>query len=317
MADAVALLAAAMQRGQRIVVVGDFDADGATGTAVAVRGLRLMGAQHVDFRVPHRIRHGYGLSPELVSDLQSQAPDLVLTVDSGIACHAGVAAANSAGIAVIISDHHLPGPTLPPAAAIVNPNLAGDEFPSKSLAGVGVVFYLLLALRRHLRGLDWFASVGVTEPDLSVLLDLVALGTVADMVPLDSNNRILVEAGLRRMRAGGAQVGIQALAQVANRRLDQINASDLGFALAPRINAAGRLEDMSLGIACLLSDDPAEARNLAAKLDGINQERRALQQQMVDQAEALVDTGSEATTTRRPASSRRSAASRVPGPTLT
>jgi single-stranded-DNA-specific exonuclease len=285
---ATTLLCEALRREQRIVVVGDFDADGATGTAVAVRGLRLLGARHVGFRVPHRIRHGYGLSPELVDDLRSDAPDLILTVDSGIACLRGVEAANAAGLRVIVTDHHLPGPVLPAAAAIVNPNLDGDAFPSKALAGVGVVFYLLLALRRVLREQRWFEQHGIAEPDLAELLDLVALGTVADMVPLDANNRVLVQAGLRRMRAGQIRPGLRALVEVAGRRLERIGTADLGYALAPRVNAAGRLEDMSLGIACLLSESAAQAQALASQLDAINAERKELQQQMLEQAESLV-----------------------------
>jgi single-stranded-DNA-specific exonuclease len=285
---AVSLLVAALREERRILVVGDFDADGATGTAVAVRGLRMLGARNVSFRVPHRIRHGYGLSPELVADLRGERPDLLLTVDSGIACLRGVEAANAAGMRVIVTDHHLPGEALPAAAAIVNPNLQGDAFPSKALAGVGVVFYLLLALRRALRGADWFVQQGMQEPDLAVLLDLVALGTVADMVPLDANNRVLVQAGLRRMRAGLLQPGLRALAQLAGRRLDRLSTSDLGYAIGPRLNAAGRLEDMSIGIACLLCDEEGEALQLAAQLDAINAERRELQQQMVEQAEVLV-----------------------------
>lgn len=285
---ATGLLVDAMKAQQRLLVVGDFDADGATGTAVAVRGLRLLGAQQVGYRVPHRLRHGYGLSPELVEDVRELQPDLVITVDSGIACVRGVDAANAANIRVLITDHHLPGVELPRAAAIVNPNLAGDAFPSKALAGVGVVFYLLLALRRRLREDGWFARRGIPEPDLSCLLDLVALGTVADMVALDENNRVLVQAGLRRMRVGQLQPGLRALAQVSGRRLDRLSTADLGFALGPRLNAAGRLEDMSVGIACLLADSEAEALALAGQLDAINAERRELQQQMLEQAEVLV-----------------------------
>ncbi|MFA7486455.1 MAG: single-stranded-DNA-specific exonuclease RecJ [Lysobacteraceae bacterium] len=282
---AVALLADAIARQRRICVIGDFDADGATGTAVAVRGLRLLGARHVGFRVPHRMRHGYGLSPELVADLADVSPELLLTVDSGIACISGVAAAQAAGMQVIVTDHHLPGAQLPAADAIVNPNLAGDGFPSKALAGVGVMFYLLLALRAHLRGQGAFAAGD--EPDLSTLLDLVALGTVADMVPLDANNRILVAAGLRRLRSGRGQPGLRALMQVAGRETAHAGSSDMGFALGPRINAAGRLEDMALGIECLLTDDDAHALRLATQLDAINRERRDLQDQMLQQAEAM------------------------------
>jgi single-stranded-DNA-specific exonuclease len=286
-ADAATLLADAIARERRIVVVGDFDCDGATGTAVAVRGLRLLGAHHVAYRVPNRATHGYGLSPALVADLEALAPDLLLTVDSGIACHAGVAAAKALGWQVIVSDHHLPGATLPAADAIVNPNAPGDGFASKALAGVGVVFYLLLELRRELRRRGAFAH---GEPDLAVLLDLVAVGTVADLVPLDYNNRLLVAAGLRRLREGRGQPGLCALAAVAGRDPAQLGATDIGFALAPRLNAAGRLEDMAVGIECLLTDDVDRAHELARVLDGINAERRDLQQRMVDAAEALVAT---------------------------
>lgn len=286
MQKAAELLARAIRDQVRIVVVGDFDCDGATGTAVAVRGLRLLGAENVAYRVPHRVEHGYGLSPALVADMASMAPDLVLTVDSGIACVAGVAAARARGWQVVVSDHHLPGPVLPDADAIVDPNLDGDAFPSKALAGVGVVFYLLLAIRRVLR--EGGAPAAATA-DLSRLLDLVAVGTVADLVPLDYNNRVLVAAGLQRIRRGECQPGVTALAAVAGRALSTLCASDIGFAIAPRLNAAGRLEDMAVGIECLLTDDPVEAGRLAAALDAINAERRELQQQMVDQAEALLE----------------------------
>ncbi len=284
---AVALLDAAIEGDRRICVIGDFDCDGATGTAVAVRGLRLLGARQVGYRVPHRMRHGYGLSPQLVAELGQPAPELLLTVDNGIASLDGVSAARAAGMQVIVTDHHLPGARLPAADAIVNPNLDGDGFPSKALAGVGVVFYLLLALRAHRRARG--ASKSGPEPDLSVLLDLVALGTVADMVALDQNNRILVAAGLRRMRAGAAQAGLRALMRVAGRAPERITSADLGFALGPRINAAGRLEDMALGIECLLSDDEAHALRLAGQLDAINHERRALQDEMLQQAEAAAE----------------------------
>ncbi|GAB2654616.1 single-stranded-DNA-specific exonuclease RecJ [Arenimonas aestuarii] len=282
---AAAMLAQAMASDAHVVVVGDFDCDGATGTAVAVRGLRLLGARRVSYQVPHRARHGYGLSPALVEDLVPMAPDLLLTVDSGIACHAGIAAAKARGWRVLVTDHHLPGETLPDADVIVDPNLGGDGFPSKALAGVGVVFYLLLALRRHLREAGAFSG---PEPDLSVLLDLVAVGTVADLVPLDYNNRLLVSAGLRRLRKGQGQPGLRALIELAKRDEANLTASDIGFAIGPRLNAAGRLEDMALGIECLLCDDPGRARELAEVLEGINAERKDLQQQMVDTAEALV-----------------------------
>ncbi len=290
----------AIARDLSICVVGDFDADGATGTAIAVRGLRLLGARRVGYRVPNRAREGYGLSPLLVESLAAeQAPDLILTVDNGIASIAGVAAANARGMRVLVTDHHLPGVELPAAEAIVNPNLAGDAFPSKALAGVGVVFYLLLALRARLyaddrsgrdatdAGISGQASRD-TRPDLASLLDLVALGTVADLVPLDANNRILVAAGLRRIRAGRGCAGITALFRVAKRDPARAIAADLGYAIGPRVNAAGRLEDMSLGIECLLTDDTARADRLAAELSDINAQRQELQSAMVEQGEAMV-----------------------------
>ncbi len=274
------LLADAIRRQRHIVIVGDFDCDGATGTAVGVRGLRMLGAHRVSFQVPHRVLHGYGLTAALVEVMRPLQPDLIVTVDNGIASHAGVAAAKALGWDVLVTDHHLSGATLPMADAIVNPNCPGDTFQSKSLAGVGVLFYLLLATRRRLN-LD-------PQPDLSVLLDLVAVGTVADMVPLDANNRILVSAGLRRMRAGQCQPGLRALADVAGRKLEKLNASDIGFSIGPRINAAGRLEDMAIGIECLLTDDATQAAELAHTLDAINGERRGVQQVMLDEAEQIV-----------------------------
>lgn len=282
---AVQLLAVAISAGSHIVVVGDFDCDGATGTAVAVRGLRMLGATRVSYQVPHRITHGYGLSPALVEDMAASAPDILVTVDSGIACLEGVAAAKARGWQVLVTDHHLPGIELPRADAIVNPNLQGDAFPSKCLAGVGVVFYLLLALRRHLREQGDARAIAA---DLSTLLDLVAVGTVADLVALDFNNRLLVSAGLRRIRRGDCQPGLVALAAVAGRNLDALDAADIGFAIAPRLNAAGRLDDMAVGIECLLTDDPVAATHLASVLDQINSKRRDRQQEMVDQADALV-----------------------------
>lgn len=278
---------AAIRDDARIVIVGDFDCDGATGTAVAVRGLRLLGARNVDYAVPNRMRHGYGLSPAIVEELLPRKPDLLITVDNGIAAHAGVATAKAHGMRVIVTDHHLPGATLPDADAIVNPCVPGDQFPSKSLAGVGVMFYLLLALRTRLRASGRF--IAAAEPDLSMLLDLVALGTVADLVPLDRNNRILVEAGLRRIRAGRACAGIAALFTVGRRDIARAVASDLGFAVGPRLNAAGRLEDMTLGIECLLTDDAGRAADLAEALSTINAERRELQDGMTAQAQAEVD----------------------------
>ena len=284
--DAAArLLADAMAAGRHIVVVGDFDCDGATACAVAVRGLRMLGAQQVSYAVPNRMVHGYGLSPALVEDLVGMRPEVLVTVDHGIACHAGIAAAKAHGWQVLVTDHHLPGEKLPSADVIVDPNLPEDTFPSKALAGVGVMFYVLLALRRHLRDAGRFSA---DPPDLSVLLDLVAVGTVADLVPLDANNRILVAAGLRRLRAGRGCAGLQALIEVSRKQAATLTTSDIGFSMAPRINAAGRLEDMALGIECLLCDDPRRARELAEVLDGINAERRGVQQQMVGDAEAAL-----------------------------
>ncbi len=280
---AVDLLAAAIRDDWAILIAGDYDCDGATGTAVAVRGLRLLGARRVSYAVPNRFVHGYGLTPALVDSLQPR-PQLIVTVDNGVASVAGVARARELGMRVIVTDHHLPGEQLPACDAMVNPNLVGDGFPSKALAGVGVMFYLLLALRAKLRGQGVFAQ---GEPDLSSLLDLVALGTVADLVPLDFNNRVLVEAGLKRIRAGKACAGIAALVECGKRSLATLCASDLGYSVGPRLNAAGRLEDMQLGVACLLTDDPAQARRYAAQLDAINRERRDLQASMVAEAEAM------------------------------
>ncbi|UPG95992.1 single-stranded-DNA-specific exonuclease RecJ [Luteibacter aegosomatissinici] len=282
---AVELLIEAIDRDQRIVIAGDYDCDGATGAAVAQRGMRLLGAKHVSHVVPNRFVHGYGLSEALVASLEP-TPDLIVTVDNGVASVAGVAAAHARGIRVLITDHHLPGDTLPAADAMVNPNLDGDGFPSKALAGVGVMFYLLLAVRAAMRDAGRFAEGN--EPDLGALLDLVALGTVADLVPLDFNNRVFVDAGLKRMRAGKACAGITALIEASNRSVSTVTATDLAFAIGPRLNAAGRLEDMSLGVACLLTDDTGVARRYAEQLSAINQERREMQAGMVEEAEAMV-----------------------------
>jgi single-stranded-DNA-specific exonuclease len=284
-AHAVELLADAITRDQRILIAGDYDCHGATGCAVAVRGLRMLGARRVGYCVPNRAVQGYGLTAALVATMQP-TPDLIITVDNGIASLAGVAAADMRGSQVIVTDHHLPGPALPHAAAIVNPNLPGDGFASKALCGVGVMFYLLLALRAHLRGHGGLAGC---EPDLGALLDLVALGTVADLVPLDANNRALVEAGLRRMRAGKACAGVAALFAVSGRDPRSAVAADLAYAVAPRINAAGRLEDMTIGVECLLADDVSRAQELAATLHAINAQRRDLQASMVDAAVAKLD----------------------------
>ncbi len=285
---AVALLADAIARDRRIVIVADFDADGATSCALAVRALTMMGARQVSFVVPNRFKYGYGLTPEIVEVAAAQGPDVLVTVDNGISSVEGVRAARERGMDVLITDHHLPGQELPPASAIVNPNQPGCEFPSKQLAGVGVIFYVMLALRAHLRAAGGFASSNIHEPNLADLLDLVALGTVADVVPLDSNNRVLVAQGLGRINNGRCSPGIRALLAVSRRPVGRIAAADLAFGAGPRLNAAGRLEDMSLGIACLLASDDAEAARFAQQLDALNHERREIEAGMHDQArEAL------------------------------
>ena len=283
--SALALLEHALRAQQSIVVVGDFDADGATSTVLAVLALRAMGHNQIDFLVPNRFEYGYGLTPEIVAVAAQKSPDLIITVDNGISSIEGVAAARAAGIRVLVTDHHLPGARLPEADAIVNPNQPRCEFPSKNLAGVGVIFYLLSALRSHLRGQGWFSNTGIAEPNMADYLDLVALGTVADVVPLDYNNRILVAQGLERMRAGHLRPGIRALLEVAGRSLAQLTAADLGFAVGPRLNAAGRLDDMSLGIQCLLARSDAEAFELAQELNDLNNDRKQIETSM--QTEAL------------------------------
>ena len=287
-ARATELLADAIRDDRRIVIVADFDADGATSCAVALRGLRACGARHVDYVVPNRFEYGYGLTPPIVDLVREKRGEVLVTVDNGISSLEGVAAARSAGLTVLVTDHHLPGAELPAADAIVNPNVAGDAFPSKSLAGVGVMFYVLLALRAHLRDSGWFGARALPEPNLAELLDLVALGTVADVVPLDANNRRLVAQGLSRIRAGRAKPGILALLTVAGRDPRRALASDLGFAVGPRLNAAGRLADMSLGIELLLCDDAAIARRLAQQLDELNRARREIERDMKEQAQAIV-----------------------------
>lgn len=284
---AVALLHRMLTGGQRIMVVGDFDADGATSTALTVLVLRSMGG-NVDYLVPNRFDDGYGLSPEVVEQARARGAEMILTVDNGISSHAGVETASAHGIPVLITDHHLPGETLPAADAIVNPNLSDSAFPSRALAGVGVAFYLMLALRAHLREQGWFTPQR-SEPNLAAWLDLVALGTVADVVPLDANNRILVWQGLSRIRAGKCRAGIRALLEIANRDARQLAASDLGFAVGPRLNAAGRLDDMSVGVALLLTEDIAQARMLASELDALNQTRKEIEQGMKSEALALCD----------------------------
>ncbi|EGH69075.1 single-stranded-DNA-specific exonuclease RecJ [Pseudomonas syringae] len=282
---AVDLLVTALREGQRMLIVGDFDADGATASTVGVLGLRLLGAVHVDYLVPNRFEYGYGLTPEIVEVALQREPQLLITVDNGISSVEGVAAAKAAGLQVLVTDHHLPGHELPAADAIVNPNQPGCTFPSKSLAGVGVIFYVLMALRARLRETGWFESNQRAQPNLGELLDLVALGSVADVVPLDANNRILVHQGLMRIRAGRARPGLRAILEVARREPSRITSTDLGFILGPRLNAAGRLDDMSLGIECLLCDDPTLAREMAVQLDELNQDRKSIEQGM--QREAL------------------------------
>ncbi|MEK1939411.1 MAG: single-stranded-DNA-specific exonuclease RecJ [Pseudomonas sp.] len=282
---AVDLLVVALEQRQRILIVGDFDADGATASTVGVLGLRSLGAAHVDYLVPNRFEYGYGLTPEIVAVALERKPQLLLTVDNGISSVEGVAAAKAAGLSVLVTDHHLPGAELPAADAIVNPNQHGCTFPSKALAGVGVIFYVLLALRARLRENGWFARSHLKEPNLAELLDLVALGSVADVVPLDANNRILVHQGLARIRAGRARPGLRAVLEVAGRAAERITSTDLGFILGPRLNAAGRLDDMSLGIECLLCEDEATARDMAVQLDQLNQDRKTIEQGM--QREAL------------------------------
>lgn len=287
---ACAVLAEAVMQDQAILVVGDFDADGATATALAVKALRALGAKQVGWRVPDRVRHGYGLSPvlveEILADSNAPTPAVLMTVDQGISAHAGVALAKQHGMRVVITDHHLPGESLPLADAIVNPMLKGDPFPSKALAGVGVVFYVMMALRATLRDQAWFAKRA--EPRLDQWLDLVALGTVADLVSLDENNRRLVYQGLQRIRAGSCSQGVRALLERAGRNLRHVTAADLGYAAAPRLNAAGRLDDMGVGVACLLSEQEAEAQALATRLSELNEARKAIQSQMQEEAEAQV-----------------------------
>lgn len=285
---AAARLADAVEQNQNILIVGDFDADGATSVALCLLALRAMGAVNVDFLVPNRFDYGYGLSPEIVRLAATRAPNVIVTVDNGVASVDGVAMANEAGIDVVVTDHHLPGDVLPDAHALVNPNVGDNAFASKSMAGVGVAYYLLSWVRQTLRQREYFASRQIPEPNMAQYLDLVALGTVADVVPLDQNNRILVHHGLLRIRRGMTRPGIAALARVGKRDLTTLSAADMGFALGPRLNAAGRLQDMSVGIRCLVTNDPAEASQLAAELDGLNQTRREIEQGMVADAEMIL-----------------------------
>lgn len=286
---ATARLEQALRQQERVLIVGDFDADGATSTALAVSALRALGLNDVSYLVPNRFEFGYGLTPAIVDVAHERAPKLIITVDNGIASIDGVERANQLGIDVLITDHHLPAETLPNACAIVNPNQHHDAFLSKSIAGVGVIFYTMLAFRRHLVDQNWFQSQQLPEPNMSQFLDLVALGTVADVVALDQNNRILVSQGLARIRKGLARPGICALLEVSGKRAEQLRASDLGFSVAPRLNAAGRLDDMSLGIECLLSHDTNHARQLAQQLDELNVERRKIEAEMKEQAMIALD----------------------------
>ncbi|WP_371815169.1 single-stranded-DNA-specific exonuclease RecJ [Marinobacterium sp. xm-d-579] len=285
----VARLVTALQQQESILIVGDFDCDGATSTTTALLALRAFGFNQVDYLVPNRFEYGYGLSPEIVEVAQQKQPDLIITVDNGISSIEGVDRANTLGIDVIVTDHHLPGSVLPKAVAIINPNQAGCQFMAKSTCGAGVIFYLLIALRRQLQQLGWFEKSGVKAPNLANYLDLIALGTVADVVPLERNNRTLVHQGLARIRAGRARPGLLALLEVAGRDHQRISSSDLGFAVAPRLNAAGRLDDISLGIECLLEEDPQRAREYAEQLDALNRERRSIESEMQAQAMAYLE----------------------------
>lgn len=284
---AISLLVEALKLQSRIVIVGDFDADGATSTALAIKALRQMGFQQVSYHIPNRFDDGYGLSPQVVHDVAKKGVDLIITVDNGISSFEGVDVAHEYGIRVLVTDHHLPGHSLPQADAIINPNLADCAFLSKSLAGVGVTFYLMTALRAELEKQGWFTTQGLARPNMADYLDLVALGTVADVVPLDENNRIFVYEGLRRIRAGRCCAGIKALTEVSRKTLSQLVSSDLGFALGPRLNAAGRLDDMSVGVALLLTNDIGVAREIANELDGLNQTRREIEAGMQEEASTI------------------------------
>ena len=284
MEEMVEHLLVAINEQQKICIVADFDADGATSCAVAIKGLQLLGAGQVTFVVPNRFEYGYGLTPEIVELVKLQNPDVIITVDNGISSIDGVKAATDSGIKVLVTDHHLPGSNLPAATAIVNPNLLDDIFPNKSLAGVGVIFYVLLALRSRLRDINWFETNQVKEPNLAQLLDYVALGTVADVVALEQSNRILVYQGLLRIHTGRCHPGLTALVEVSGKNPQTITAADLGFSLGPRLNAAGRMDDMSLGIQCLLSDDPALAQEIALQLDELNNDRREVEAVMKHEA---------------------------------
>ncbi|HHF3270517.1 TPA: single-stranded-DNA-specific exonuclease RecJ [Vibrio diabolicus] len=287
--QAVELLFQAIKEQKRIIVVGDFDADGATSSALSVLALRMLGSHNVDYLVPNRFEDGYGLSPEVVDQALELGAEMIMTVDNGVSSIEGVRYAKENGITVLVTDHHLPGQVLPDVDAMVNPNLESCHFPSKALAGVGVAFYLMMALCVHMRKHNWFAEQGMQEPKLMELIDLVALGTVADVVPLDENNRILVHQGLQRIRAGKARPGIQALIEVAKRDARRLVASDFGFALGPRINAAGRLDDMSFGVELLMCNNIHAARRMASELDGLNQTRKEIEEGMKQEAMAFCE----------------------------
>jgi single-stranded-DNA-specific exonuclease len=287
--EAAKELASVIRENKHVLVIGDFDTDGATSTALAILALRALGLNNVSYLIPNRFEYGYGLSPELVKVASTKNPHLIMTVDNGIASIEGVKAANNLGIKVLVTDHHLPGSETPEACAIVNPNQHGDNFLSKNIAGVGVVFYLMLATRSVLRESGWFDTQKINEPNMAQFLDLVALGTIADAVVLDRNNRILVSQGLNRIKNGYCRPGIKALLAVANRSFDKITCHDFGFVIAPRINAAGRLDDMSLGVECLLTDDPMRAKTTAAELNNMNNERRNIEKDMHSQATRLVE----------------------------
>ena len=286
-AEAARLLADALASDRRILVVGDFDCDGATSVALSLLALRAMGARQVDYLVPNRFDYGYGLSPEIVELAAEREAELIVTVDNGVSSVAGVERAHQLGLQVIVTDHHLPGAVVPDADVMVNPNMPDNGFPAKSTAGVGVIFYVLLVLRAELRRRGWFGER--PEPNLAAWLDLVALGTVADVVPLEYNNRILVQQGLRRIAAGRCRPGIRALLEAAGRDLQRVSTSDLGFVVGPRINAAGRLEDISVGIECLLAETLEAACPLAARLDEYNRNRRSIEERMKDQAQRLLE----------------------------
>ncbi|TXK96122.1 single-stranded-DNA-specific exonuclease RecJ [Methylococcaceae bacterium HT1] len=288
MEEMVIYLINAIEQQKKIVIVADFDADGATSCTVAMKGLKLLGADNVDFIVPNRFEYGYGLTPEIVELVKEKQADVLVTVDNGISSLSGVQAAKQAGIQVLVTDHHLPGDQLPDADAIVNPNLPNDEFPSRALAGVGVMFYVLMALRSRMREQGWFITRDIAEPNLAQLLDLVALGTIADVVALDQVNRILVHQGLLRIRSGKGHKGLKALVEIAGRNLHSLGSSDLGFAIGPRLNAAGRMDDMSVGIQCLLSNEEILAKKLAQQMDELNSDRREVEGQMKQEAMSLL-----------------------------